>query len=298
MWFKNLLIYRLTHGKIDLMQLNDALSRNMLQNCLQLEMQSCGWVKPRDENDQFVHVCGQHILIAFGVEKKILPTTVVNQYAKNRINAMEQHQGHKAGKKQVRDIKEAVLLELMPRAFVQRHITNTWIDLNEGMLVIDTANLKRAEEVIALLLKTVGEIKLVPLTTNISPSAMMTQWLSGDEPPAAFMIDRDCELQGMDNEKSTVRYTHHVLNPDETIRHIKAGKKVTRLGMTWANKISFVLHDNFQIRRIVPLDIIQESADTADAEDLFDSDFALMTGELSQFLPDLIHALGGENLPG
>ncbi|MCB1986229.1 MAG: recombination-associated protein RdgC [Burkholderiales bacterium] len=296
MWFKNLLVYSITSGKIDPEQLDDALSRNLLQNCLQMEMQSVGWVKPRDNGNQFVHVCGQHVLIAYGVEKKILPGAVVNQYAKNRIETIEQHQGHKAGKKQARDIKEAVLIELMPRAFVQQHITYAWINLDAGMLVIDSANLKRAEAVIALLIKTVGEIRLVPLVTNISPSTMMTRWLSGDEPPAVFTIDRDCELQGMDNEKSTVRYTHHVLNPDETTRHIKAGKKVTRLAMTWANKISFILHDNLQIRRIAPLDIIKESADTTDADDLFDSDFVLMTGEISQFLPDLVHALGGENV--
>lgn len=280
------------------MQLNDALSRNMIQNCSQMEMQSCGWVEPKDDNNQFVHVCDQHVLIAFGIEKKILPTTVVNQYAKNRIETMEQHQGYKAGKKQIRDIKEAVLIELMPRAFVQRHITYAWIDLSEGLLVIDTASLNRAEELIALLLRTVDDIKLEPLTTNISPSAVMTRWLSGDEPPVVFTIDRDCELQGMDNEKTTIRYTHHVLELDETIRHIQAGKKVTRLAMTWADKISFVLHDNVQIRRIAPLDIIKGSAEAEDASDLFDSDFALMTGELSRFLPDLIHALGGENAPG
>ena len=282
---------------MDLQQLEETLSRNKLQNCLQMEMQSYGWVKPKNENDQFVHVCGQQILIAFGVEKKILPAAVVNQFSQSRIETMEQHQGHKAGKKQIRDIKEAVLIELMPRAFVQRHVTYAWINLSDGMLIIDSANLKRAEAVIELLIKTMIDIRLAPLTTNISPSAVMTRWLSGDEPPAVFTIDRDCELQGMDNEKTTVRYTHHVLDPDETIRHIKAGKKVTRLAMTWANKISFVLHDNLQIRRIAPLDIIKESADATDTADLFDGDFALMTGELSQFLPDLIHALGGENSP-
>lgn len=279
------------------MQLNDALSRGMLQNCLQMEMQSCGWIKPRDDKDEFVHVSGQHVLIAFGVEKKILPVAVVNQYAKNRIETLELHQGHKAGKKQVRDIKEAVLIELMPRAFVQRHVTYVWINLSDGILVIDSANLKRAEAVIELLIKSVGDIRLAPVSTNISPSAMMTRWLSGDEPPVVFTIDRDCELQGMDNEKTMIRYTHHVLDTEEIIRHIKAGKKVTRLAMTWANKISFVLLDNFQIRRIAPLDIIKESADATDTADLFDSDFVLMTGELSQLLPDLIHALGGEDLP-
>ncbi|SFK51905.1 recombination associated protein RdgC [Nitrosomonas aestuarii] len=297
MWFKNLLIYRIANAEITPLQLGEALAKHELRDCTQMEMQSRGWVKPQDSKDSFVHVCGQHVLIALGIERKLLPAAVINQHAKNRIETMEQHQGYKPGKKQIRDIKEAILIELMPRAFAQRHITYAWIDLTEGMLVIDTANLKRAEELIELLLATVGGLRLIPMTTLSSPSAVMTRWLSGDEPPAVFTIDRDCELQGMDDEKATVRYTHHVLDAEETVRHIKTGKKVTRLAMTWANKISFVLHENLQIRRIVPLDIIKESTDMSDSlEDLFDSDFAIMSGEISQFLPDLIHALGGENL--
>ncbi|GJL76115.1 recombination-associated protein RdgC [Nitrosomonas sp.] len=296
MWFKNLLIYRITNGEITPLQLEEALAKHVLQDCTQMEMQSRGWVKPQENQDGFVHVCGQHVLIALGIEKKLLPTAVINQYAKSRIETMEQHQGYKPGKKQIRDIKEAVFIELMPRAFTQRHITYAWIDLTKKMLIIDTANLKRAEELIELLLATVGGLRVIPLTTLSSPSAVMTRWLSGDEPPAVFTIDRDCELQGMDDEKATVRYTHHVLDAGETIRHIKSGKKVTRLAMTWSDKISFVLHENFQIRRVVPLDIIKESADMSDSlEDLFESDFAIMSGEISQFLPDLIHTLGGEN---
>lgn len=298
MWFKNLLIYRITDGKIDPQQLNEALGKSVLQDCLQMEMQSQGWMHPKDGTDQFVHTCNQHLLIALGIEKKLLPSAVINQYAEERIAVMEQHQGHKAGKRQIKDIKEAVLIELMPRAFIQRQITYAWIDLNEELLVIDVANLKRAEELVDLLLKTVTGIRLSPLATNISPSTLMTRWLSGDEPPAVFTIDRECELQGVDSEKSKIRYTHHVLDMDETIKHITAGKRVIRLALTWRDRISFVLHDNFQIRRIEPLDIITESSEATDSDDLFDSDFALMTGELSRFLPDLIHALGGENRAG
>jgi recombination associated protein RdgC len=209
---------------------------------------------------------------------------------------MEQHQGYKPGKKQIRDIKEAVMFELMPRAFVQQQTTYAWIDAEKKLLIIDTANLKKAEELIELLIKTTHGLKIAPFATKISPSAIMTRWLSGDEPPAVFTIDRDCELQSASDEKSIVRYAHHILEADETSRHIRAGKKVTRLALTWANKISFVLQDNLHIRRVVPLDIVKESTETSEsADDIFDSDFVMMTGELSQLLPDLTHALGGED---
>lgn len=293
MWFRNLQAYRITSGNITLNSLEEALSQQALQQCMQMEMQSRGWVMPREEQQNFVHAYGQQWLIALGVEKKLLPAGVINQHAKNRITQIEQMQGYKPGKKQVRDIKEATIIELLPRAFTQRHKTYAWIDAVKNRLIIDTASANKAEEFVEGLIKSVHGFTLAPLETKISPSSAMTRWLSGDDLPSIFTIDRDCELQGMNDEKATVKYTHHVLDADETARHIRAGKKVIKLAMTWNSKISFVLHDNLQLRRIAPQDILKEP--TESTEELFASDFAIMTGELSQLITDVIEVLGGED---
>jgi len=293
MWFRNLQAYRITSGNITLNSLEEALSQRALQPCMQMEMQSRGWVVPREEQENFVHVFGQQWLMSLGVEKKLLPAGVINQHAKARITQIEQMQGYKVGKKQIRDIKEAAMIELLPRAFVQRHKTYAWIDAIKNRLVIDTASTHKADEFVEVLIKSVHGLTLESLDTQISPSSAMTRWLSGDDLPSIFTIDRDCELQGMNDEKATVRYTRHVLDAEETARHIRAGKKVIKLAMTWDNKVSFVLHDNLQLRRITPLDILKES--TESTEELFDSDFAMMTGELSQLITDIIEVLGGED---
>ncbi len=293
MWFRNLHIYRITGGNITPISLEEALSQHALQSCLQMEMQSQGWVTPREEQDNFVHVYGQQWLITMGMEKKLLPASVVNQQAKERLQKIEQMQGYKPGKKQIRDIKEASLIELMPRAFTQRHKTYAWIDSVANRLIIDTSSANKAEEFIQLLLKSHSGVTLAPFETKVSPSTAMTRWLSGDEPSTAFSIDRDCELQGMNDEKEIIRYSCHVLDTEEITRHIRAGKKVIKLAMTWDGKISFVLHDTLQLRRIAPQDILKES--TESAEELFASDFAIMSGEVSQLITDLATELGGED---
>jgi recombination associated protein RdgC len=293
MWFRNIQAYRITGGNITPDSLEQALSQHALQPCTQMEPQSRGWLTPRDEQPNFVHAYGQHWLIAFGVEKKLLPASVVNQHAKNRIVQIEQMQGYKAGKKQVRDIKEATVIELLPRAFAQRHKTYAWIDALNNRLILDTSSANKAEEFIEVLIKTVQGITLAPLDSKISPSSAMTRWLSGDDLPSIFTVDRDCELQGMSDEKEIIRYSHHILEAEETARHIRAGKKAIKLALTWDSKISFVLQDNLQLRRIAPQDILKES--TESAEELFVSDFTIMTGELSQLITDLIDALGGED---
>ena len=125
----------------------------------------------------------------------------------------------------------------------------------------------------------------------------MTGWLAGGEAPPGFTIDRELELRSIDEGKATVRYVRHDLEGDEIRAHIAAGKSATRLGMTWNDKISFVLTEQLQIKRLAFLDILKEEAESQaeTSEELFDLDFTLMTGELARLLADLVEALGGES---
>ena len=86
-------------------------------------------------------------------------------------------------------------------------------------------------------------------------------------------------------------YIRQSPDPQEITRHVRTGKEVIRLAMTWRDKISFILDENLQLKRLTLLDIDRESAETA--EEQFDSSFFLMTEELRQLLPDLVEILGG-----
>jgi recombination associated protein RdgC len=127
----------------------------------------------------------------------------------------------------------------------------------------------------------------------------MAEWLSKGDAPGKFTLDQDLELRAPDASKATVRYTRHPLEGREIRDHLAAGKTVVRLGLTWNDRISFVLTEHLQVKRVTFLDILKRedaaNEDTAlDKEEKFEIDFALMTGELSLLLPDLVAALGGE----
>lgn len=294
MWFKNLLVYRLNNWDTTPETLEEKLAQHALQPCSGMEMQSRGWVSPKAEGEPYVHALGQQMLIALGTEKKLLPATVINQFAKSRAAEVEEQQGYKPGRKQLKQIKEAITDELLPRAFAIRRKTCAWIDPVGGFMVIDAANFAKADELVEMLLKSLDGFTLTPVKTGVSPTAAMTGWLAGDDLPGSFTIDRDCELRGTGEERASVRYIRHALEVDEIDKHIKSGKEVARLAMTWSDRISFVLHDNMQLKRLAPLDVLKEQADISDQDDVFDADFALMTGELKKLLPDVIEALGGE----
>ena len=294
MWFKNIFIYRLPAGcSITADALQEKLAQKTLLPCSGLDKQRLGWVSCRND-DTLIHVAGQQMLFALGVEQKLLPASIINRFAKERVADIEAQQGYKVGRKELKDIKQAVTDELLPRAFALQRTTFAWLDTINGRLIIDAASPNRAEELLEQLSKTLDELHVKPLRTELSPVAAMTDWLAGDNAPAGFTIDRELELRA--ENKATVRYANHELEGSEIHAHIAAGKRATRLGMTWNDRISFVLTEQLQIKKLEFLEIIvEESSSLADnADEMFDLDFLLMTGELAKMLADLTEALGGE----
>jgi recombination associated protein RdgC len=295
MWFKNLQIYRLpAPWAYSPEQLEAALASQAFTPASSNELLRQGWDKPRP-NGGLVHVVNKQMLIVLGTEKKLLPNSVINQVAKARAAEMEEAQGFAPGKKAMKELKERVADELLPRAFSIRSNVWTWIDPVNGWLVVDAASPAKADEVIKLLLKAVDKLPLESLRVQRSPVGVMTEWLQTDEAPAGFTVDMDTELRATGESKAAVRYVKHSLDPEEVRRHIAAGKQCTRLAMTWDSKISFVLTEQLAIKGIKPLDVLDEKdAGVRNDDERFDGDFMLMTGELAKLLADVVEALGGE----
>ncbi|MYM69644.1 recombination-associated protein RdgC [Pseudoduganella sp. FT55W] len=295
MWFKNLQIYRLpAPWAYTPEQLEEALASSSFTPASSNELLRQGWDKPRP-NGGLVHVVNKQMLIVLGTEKKLLPNSVINQVAKARAAEMEEAQGFAPGKKAMKELKERVADELLPRAFSIRSNVWTWIDPVNGWLVVDAASPAKADEVIKLLLKAVDKLPLESLRVQRSPVGVMTEWLQTDEAPAGFTVDMDTELRATGESKAAVRYVKHSLDPEEVRRHIAAGKQCTRLAMTWDSKISFVLTESLAIKSIKPLDVLDEKdAGIRNDDERFDGDFMLMTGELAKMMADVVEALGGE----
>ncbi|SFU40661.1 recombination associated protein RdgC [Nitrosomonas eutropha] len=290
MWFKNLQIYRLTDEVIIPDELKERLAKQTLQGCLGLEAQSKGWVSPGAEEADLVYSYGQQMLISLGIEKKLLPVSVVNQLAKVRAQEMESHQGYPPSRKQMKDIKEAAYRELLSRAFAVQQRNHAWIDPVGGWFVVEGASAAKADTLIEAFIKSTG-CGLQRISTTMAPVSAMTAWLSGDDPPSIFSIDSDSIFRSREDKKVSVSYVQQSPDPQEITRHVQTGKEVIRLAMTWRDKISFILDENLQLKRLTLLDIDREPAETA--EEQFSSDFFLMTGELRQLLPELMDALGG-----
>jgi recombination associated protein RdgC len=300
MWFRNLTVYRLpADWSGSAAALEEALGRRPLQPCSPLEMRSMGWVPPAT-TERLLHTLGEHHLVALGIDQKLLPASVVRQEAERRARTQAETQGFPVGRRQMRALKMQVLEELRARALTRRRVTRGWIDPRGGWLVVDSASDRRAEELVETLRDTLGSLAVQKLDTERSPSACMAAWLMQSDASGPFSIEQDLELESGEPARSIVRYRRHPLDGKDVRAHITGGKRPTQLGLTWNGRISFVLTEKLQVKRIEFLEIARESGDEeeVDPAEQFDLDFAVMAGELAKLLTDLVRGLNGQQAPG
>jgi recombination associated protein RdgC len=290
--FKNIIMYRIGPDWAPTQQqVEDGLEALRFVPCGAHEEKSAGWVEPRGEaHGPLVEVVDGQLIFKLKLETKVVPGAVVTRKAKERAAQIEASTGRKPGKKETREIKDDIRLSLMPLAFSKEATMWVWVDPLARLLVLDAGSQAKADEVVTLLVKSLDGLNLNLINTQVSPIAAMADWLLTQEAPSGFSVDRDCELKAADESKAVVRYARHALDTDEVKQHVKDGKLPTRLAMTWSGRVSFMLTEGMQLKKLDFLDVVLD--DVTDKG--FDTDVAIATGELRKLLPDLLDALGGE----
>jgi recombination associated protein RdgC len=297
MLFKNLVFHRLpAEWSPSAAELEGQLAARTLQPCGPFEMSCRGWV-PVTSGGRLLHTVNQQHMIALGENQKLLPGSIVRQVAQERAEILAEEQGFPVGRKQMRDLRARVADELRARALTRRRVTRAWIDPQAGWFAVDAAGIPRAESVVEALGDALGSFAPLMVETERSPQAAMASWLLRGDAPARFSIDDDLELQTADKSKTVIRYTRHPLDGKDIQAHLASGKYPTRLGLTWNDRVSFVLTDKLQVKRLEFLEMAKDvpEGDELDPAEQFDIDFALMAGELAGLLGDLAKVLGNES---
>lgn len=295
MFFKNLHPYRLSpEWPITLDALREQLAKKPFRPCGSQDHESRGWVPPFD-GGELVHAVGADLLVCMQVEQRILPAAVVQKEADKRAALIEQEQGFKLGRKAMKELREQITQELLPRAFTRIRKTYAWLNVGAGWLVVDAASERKAEDVLELLRHSLDTFPLALLRTVRSPMSAMADWLAGGA-PEGFTLDQDFALQSISEDKARATFKGHDLEETHIDELLAAGNLPTKLAMTFDDRISFVLTERGALKRIDFLDVIrdQAKADDLDAETLFNADLALMAGEFERLLSSVTEALGGE----
>lgn len=297
MWFKNLQIYRLTEKfTLSVEELAQQLSEKAFRPCSGLESERYGWTAPLGkDSDQLIFSSNGKMVFCTRREERVLPAAVVREAVDEKVDEISQKEARHVGRKEKMDIKDEVLLDLMPRAFTKSTHIFSYIDPQNDWMIIDCSSANRAEDILKLMRDSLGSFKVKPLSVEQSPAAVMTAWVKQAAPADIEILD-ECEIRETADQGGVVRIKGIDLASQEVQQHLDGNSQISRLAIEWQQRISCVLHDDLSIKRLKFGDEILDEAGDTDAEDAamrFDADFNLMSLELSRFIPALCNELGG-----
>jgi len=111
MIFKNARIFRFTKPvQVTPERLDEALQGDAFQPCGPQDTSRQGWVAPLGKlSEQLVHAANGYMLICLQRQEKLLPSSVINDYVSERVDAIEHEQSRKVRRKEITEIKEQVV---------------------------------------------------------------------------------------------------------------------------------------------------------------------------------------------
>lgn len=300
MWFKNIQVYRFTRSiEQSAEDIAGLLERHEFTPCSTQQPNSTGWTSPLGrQGSDFVHAANGYIMVCNKTQEKLLPAAVVNEELEEKVLEIEEAQARKVSRKERTSLKEEITFNLLPMAFARSRVDFAYLCVNEGMLVLNSSSEKKADELVSNLRKALGSLPVVPLECLSDPVATMTDWVKTGRCSADFSLGEECELQSESDSTRVIRCKNQDLGTDEILAHLKAGMRVTKLALTWKDRLDFVLDEKLMLKRISFTDVMQdELANNSESADdkvtQFDVDFSIMTLEFSSFINDLTVALGG-----
>ncbi|WP_119342652.1 recombination-associated protein RdgC [Facilibium subflavum] len=298
MWFKNLALFEFTSPfDVDVETVEARLNDYRFVPCSSHAPTSMGWVAPAGGEAPLVHAAQGFVMVAFQIQEKIVPAGVIKEMLDEKVEEIELRETRKVKKKEKDALKEEIYQSLLPRAFTKNSIIYAYIDTIKGWLVINASSAKKAEVLTVNLRKALGSLK-IRIPEVLPVSMLLTQWLKTNEYPVDFSIEDQCVLQDNQDASGLIRCQRQNLFTDDIQSLIDSGREVIQLALSWQEKVSFVLNDEFMIKSLKFLELIQDQVNDIVSEtkaERFDADFAIMTETLREFIDGLMQVFSKEN---
>ena len=296
MFFRNLTFFRFpTTLAKTLDDLDARLEECKLKPVGPSELMSRGFISPFGRDGATMsHRVGDAIWITLGGEDRLLPSAVINDQLGRKLAEIEEKEGRRLGGRARKRLKEDVVLELLPRAFVRPVRCSATLDLEHGFIAVDTSSRKTAENLVSELRHALGSFPALPLNAEASVRVILTGWLAGEPLPPGLSLGDECELKDPVDGGAVVRCSRHELQVDEIRQHLEAGKQVTRLALVLDDHVGFVLGEDLVLRKLKFLDGAVDQLEGTEADGVaaeLDARFARMSGELKRLFAVLEPAL-------
>lgn len=249
-----------------------------------LELSSRGFVSPYGRgDDRLVAAQGEAAWLTIGGEDRMLPGSVVNDLFAKKLEAIEKAEGRKPGGRTRKRIKDELITDLLPRAFVKPSRVDAVLLFDLGLLAVDTSSRKVAESVVGEIRRCLGSFPALPLNAEVAPRGVLTDWLGGATMVDGLALGDEWTLTDPSDQRSTAKYQRREPHSDEITISLESGEQCTRLALTLDDHVSFTLGEDLVLRKFRLLDGAIDQLESTEREDLvaeLDARMALFVGEL------------------
>jgi recombination associated protein RdgC len=294
MWFKNLSFFAL-EGKssFEATTLGEALAAQPLRQPGPLELECFGFESPYGPDATFVQAVDGGLGLRLGQAARLLPGGVVAEYIQQRMDEIKHKEGRMVGKKERARIKDEVIAELLPRAFIVNSFVDAYVDTKAGWVLVDSASRKRAETLCSEVRKATGSLPLAKPAEALSLQTLLSGFIDQpDSLPDGFTLGDEIELKHPE-DGAVARCRKMSLDGEEIQKHRESGKLVTQLALDFDERLSFVVTDTGCLKKLKFFDVVREQLDSSSDQSRAaqqDAEFALLQVELRNMLPRLLKA--------
>lgn len=292
MWFNNALVYsfQLTETVNDLSAL---LAEERLKPCPPHARFIYGWLPVI--GDQYAHEIADFAMIALGKEERLLPRGVIQRLLDERVEKIESERGYPVKRAEKASIAEELEFELLPKAFCLQKRLLAGFDFKNQRLILNTSSTSQANQLLALLRKTIPGLRIEPLQFNDVLALKFAQWMTHPTSlPSHIQLASDCVLIDLEDEKKRFNCKGYELPAQEINQLIAEGLSTAEISFHWHERIHVTLTQQFTLKRLRCLDyLVDEFKELKSLEGAEQQDAAmvLFAGEIRALIDDLLKIL-------
>ena len=265
------------------------LDGHRLVPCGAFDMEKHGFVEVDKEGHMALQI-GGFILVNLAIESRVLPSSVIARLVEEKADQYRRQTGIDPGRVTLRKFKDEAVTELMPRSFTRTSVITGFIDRSRRRFCVLTGSRSQAERFVVSLRSVVEEAAIVPPASSFIPSRLMAEWVASGAAPDDIEIGMDCGMEARVGE-GRIRYINEDLSDAQVRENANTGFDVSSLGLTWKDRVDFVLTKGLGLKKIRFLETLPSEVAEDTGPDTWYSDALHVCGELSGLLDSLETAL-------
>jgi len=221
MWFKQVTPFRVFELP-EAERLKTAIAENWFCSPTGLDWFSEGFCSPVPFGNPIIFEAQKTMLISLMREEKVLPSAAIKHKLDEQVVKIQTAEGRNVGRREKHELREAIIDDLLPKALIKS--SRTYGLFAGEWLFVDTANRRKAENMLTKLREALGGLSAQHPVTRQSPASLMTNWLLAGSLSVALAYKR-----------STGGATHRSFSLSEFKFNNINIDGIGRFGLVWNN---------------------------------------------------------------